>query len=63
MTSGVKKTFDSGLYIAATPIGNLGDITKRALDVLAAADFIACEDKRVSGKLLSYYGIKTPMIS
>ena len=58
-----KKTFTGGLYVTATPIGNLGDITVRALDLLAAADLIACEDKRVSGKLLSYYDIKTPMIS
>jgi len=59
----VKKSFDKGLYVAATPIGNLGDISRRALDLFASADFIICEDKRVSGKLLSYYEIKTPMIS
>ena len=58
-----KKTFENGLYVTATPIGNLGDITNRAIDLLQAADFIACEDKRVSGKLLAYYDIKTPMIS
>lgn len=58
-----KKPFEKGLYVTATPIGNLGDITVRALQLLSAADFIACEDKRVSGKLLSYYDIKTPMIS
>lgn len=63
MTLDVTKNFESGLYVAATPIGNLGDMTKRALEVLSAADLIACEDKRVSGKLLSYYDIKTPMIS
>jgi len=59
----IKKSFDKGLYVAATPIGNLGDISRRALDLFASADFIICEDKRVSGKLLSYYEIKTPMIS
>ena len=51
-----------GLYIVATPIGNLRDITLRALDVLAAADLLLAEDTRVSGKLLSAYGLKSPMV-
>jgi 16S rRNA (cytidine1402-2'-O)-methyltransferase len=51
----------SGLYVVATPIGNLRDVTLRALDVLAGADFIACEDTRVTRKLLSRYGISTPL--
>jgi len=58
-----RKSFESGLYVTATPIGNLGDITMRAVELLKAADLIACEDKRVSGKLLAYYDISTPMIS
>jgi 16S rRNA (cytidine1402-2'-O)-methyltransferase len=48
----------SGLYLVATPIGNLRDITLRALDVLAAADLVLAEDTRVTAKLLSAYGLK-----
>jgi len=54
---------EPGLYIVSTPIGNARDITLRALDVLRAADVIACEDTRVTRKLLTLYGISTPTLA
>jgi len=51
------------LFIVATPIGNLGDITYRAVEILKDADVIAVEDTRVSGRLLAHLGITTPMMS
>ena len=59
------KVFDAtalppALYVVSTPIGNLKDITLRALETLAGADLILCEDTRTSAKLLNAYGIKTP---
>src|SRR6476620_3483633 len=52
-----------GLYLVATPIGNLGDVTLRALELLAGADVIACEDTRVTRKLTERFGIATPLTS
>ena len=53
----------AGLYVVATPIGNLGDISLRALRTLAAADAILAEDTRVTKTLLAHYGITTPLVS
>ncbi len=51
------------LYIVSTPIGNLGDISQRALDTLAAVDLVLAEDTRRSGRLLRHYGIRTPLLA
>ena len=51
------------LYITATPIGNLEDVSKRALRILTEVDLILCEDTRITKKLLDYYQIKTPTLS
>ena len=56
-------TLSPGLYIVATPIGNLGDLSPRAAATLAAADVIAVEDSRVTAKLLRHIGVKRPMVA
>ena len=58
-----KNKIIKGLYIVSTPIGNLKDITLRAIDVLKNSNIILCEDTRVSKKLLSHYEIKTRLMS
>jgi len=56
------KKLSAGLYVVATPIGNLGDMSKRAQDILAAADMVACEDTRVTAKLMSAFLLKNTLI-
>ena len=58
-----KNKIKSGLYVVSTPLGNLKDITLRALEVLKQSNFILCEDTRVSKKLLSHYRIENKLIS
>ncbi|MGU3495537.1 16S rRNA (cytidine(1402)-2'-O)-methyltransferase [Xanthobacteraceae bacterium A53D] len=56
------RRLDAGLHVVATPIGNLGDITVRALETLAGAGLVACEDTRMTRRLMDRYGITTPLV-
>jgi 16S rRNA (cytidine1402-2'-O)-methyltransferase len=59
----VAPKLEPGLYVVATPIGNLSDVTIRALDTLAGADIVACEDTRVTKRLLDRYGIDAKVVA
>ena len=59
----MNNTLKPGLYIVATPIGNLSDLSPRAAAILAQADVIAVEDSRVTAKLLNHIGVKRPMLA
>ena len=62
MVAPMDQALGPGLYIVATPIGNLGDLSRRAVTVLGAVAAVACEDTRVTGKLMQHVGVKTRLI-
>jgi len=57
------KEIKKGLYIIPTPIGNLGDITYRAIEILKKSDFILCEDTRISRKVMEKFEVKSKLLS
>ena len=59
----LEKKTKKGLFLVSTPIGNLSDITFRAVETLKNSDYILCEDTRVSKKLLDYYDVRSKLIS
>ncbi|WP_250844625.1 SAM-dependent methyltransferase, partial [Escherichia coli] len=61
-TTFTARPLEPGLHVVATPIGNLRDITIRAIETMAAADVVACEDTRITRRLLDHFGLTVPLV-